>query len=265
MPLTNDVREALAELKSASKDLAANHPDLEHFLVETPDLEAFQEAERAVSDAFMKPHTVIRSFSKGQSAIHVFVARDWHRGGQALESLYTLAGDVVSILAGHECLEPPEHPVDPSGHPLLEGRYHVKRLMAFVHRFADAHSDTLIRSVPSHRLGYNRLEKGGLVRELRPRLFQSLSRVFGRILNETMERTPNPAVTPSGAKGTPGKRRRGRVLKKLTDKEQEVWQLYQKHRGEADCLYEVGRIVGLGHDQVERIVRMIRAREGRAS
>jgi hypothetical protein len=71
------------------------------------------------------------------------------------------------------------------------------------------------------------------------------------------------------AKGTP-KRPGRRRKKELTDLEQEVWTLYEKHRGEQSPLYEIvgilrSRFPGLTHDAVESIVRKIKARQYRAS
>jgi hypothetical protein len=80
---------------------------------------------------------------------------------------------------------------------------------------------------------------------------------------------PATAGAARGAKGTskrPGRRRKT----ELTDREQEVWTLYEKHRGEPSLHYEIvsilrSRFPGLTRALVESIVRKIKARQSRAS
>jgi hypothetical protein len=80
---------------------------------------------------------------------------------------------------------------------------------------------------------------------------------------------PATAGATHTAKGTPkgpGRRRKT----KLTNLENEVWTLYEKHREGPSPLYEIADILrprfpGLTHDEVDRIVRKVKARKGRAS
>jgi hypothetical protein len=79
-------------------------------------------------------------------------------------------------------------------------------------------------------------------------------------LDELVATIPRTQGTPPPTKGTSGKRRGGRVARELTEMERRVWQLYQEHRDDEEPLYTVAELTGVAHKEVDRIVRMCKAR-----
>jgi hypothetical protein len=59
------------------------------------------------------------------------------------------------------------------------------------------------------------------------------------------------------------RRQRGRPRSKPSEVAIRVWSLYQERKGEPRVLYEISDIVGLTHSEVERTVKMMKARQFR--
>jgi hypothetical protein len=172
MSLSDDARKRLADLQGRFKAAAAIHPDLKHVLIETPTVEAFNDADVRVAFAFDRvpfspipegyDREVQRTWS-GTSDIQVFIATDFHRGRKALDALSSLADDAVELLTAFESELPWQTILRPAA--VEPGLYDItSRWMACVHRVAQhRRPGDWLRSTPGRSIGSGDVTEGATV------------------------------------------------------------------------------------------------------
>jgi hypothetical protein len=201
MSLSDNAREALAHIKSEFETEAASYPKLRHVLIETPDVEAFNEAQREacfVLRGSKGNNREVMQLWRERAEFHVFIDdEDFWRGRKAYDAFRKLAASVVKVLADQKLLEYAESPPDDSELWLCEQRpnHFAKEWMRFIHQHAKNNPGAWPESESTTYLEHRQLRKGGTVNTLTPDVFTSSSIVIGRILSEDLENAQPKALS----------------------------------------------------------------------
>ncbi len=178
MSLSSEARKALDYLRADFEAKAALYADLKHILIETPDVDAFGEADMGVAFVFQGPGREIRRLWTEKSEVHVFIDDSFSRGREAYEAFCPLAELAVETLTAHALLVPSELPPATSEPFWFDAKknHYAKQWMSFVHRSAKARSGAMPWLASAPCLEHFPLKKGGSCPHAGARRVQGIER-----------------------------------------------------------------------------------------